>query len=452
MSLPAATTPRTRRRRLRPWRTAADGAARESGAVLVRDGLSLTISAGLTSVAGMVAWIAAARLLPRAEVGQASAFVSAFLLVAGLGDLGLRAALMRWVPRAGEHRRRLILRSYAVVVLASLVIAVVVLLLPTGDEIYESVPRFAGVAFVFAAVGWSLFQFQDTVLVSLGRASWVPYENASIGVARVLVLVALGPLLGTFGILVSWVVPAAIGVLVISLLVRRTLARAAIPLPGNGTGQLPDRAEILRMLVPVYPAKVFGSALSDLVPLLVVGRFGPTVGAVFFVVWMAGNAVDYTIGSFGQSVVVRIAHEPHRSAALFWLGCRRAALLFVPALLLGLLIAHPVLEVFGNGYAAHGETLLRLVLLGSIPRGFVSIVVALNLAHGNGMVVGLLEAVSAIGVVGLVAVAPIHHGLLLIGYGFVGVQLLVALAALVLLFWQPPGFRVAQVNWTEPHR
>lgn len=446
----ATETARAQRFRLRPGRPGADRPVRGADSVLVRDGLSLTVSAGLTSAAGMVAWIAAARLLPRAEVGHASAFVSGFLLVAGLGDLGLRAALMRWVPRAGAHRGRLIVRSYGVVVLASLVIALGVLALPTGDEIAESVPRFAAVGFVFAAVCWSLFQFQDTVLVALGRARWVPYENAGIGVTRVLVLVALGPLLGTVGILVSWVVPAAVGVLVVSLLVRHVLTKSAIPLSANGTSELPKRGEVVRMLLPMYPAKVFGSSLTDLVPLLVVGRMGPSIGAVFFVVWMAGNAVDYTINSFGQSIVVRIAHEPHRSAALFWLGCRRAALLFVPALVLGVFIAHPVLAVFGGGYAAHGTLLLRLVLLGCIPRGFVSIVVALHLAHGNGLAVGLLEAVSALGVVALVAVAPVHQGLLLIGTGFVGVQLLVALGALVLLFWQPPGFRVTQVNRTEP--
>lgn len=443
-----STATRARRTFLRPWRSYADRPVRESGSALVRDGLSLTVSAGLTSGAGMLAWVVAARLLPRAEVGHASAFVSGFLLVAGLGDLGLGVALMRWVPRAGQHRRRLIMRCYGIVLLASFLVAVGVLVLPTGDEIKEALPHFGALLFLFAAVGWALFQFQDTVLVSLGRASWVPYENASIGAGRVCVLIALGPLLGTLGILLSWVVPAAIGVVVVSVLVARTLSRHRIPLSLKGIGRLPDRTEVFRLLGPTYPAKVAGTSLTDLIPLLVIGRLGPTTGAVFFVVWMAANTVDFAVLSFAQSVIVRIAHEPGRSGELFWLGCRRAALLFVPALLLGVVIAHPVLSIFGGAYAAHGTTLLRLVLLGSIPRGLTTLVVALNIAHGKGKVVAALEAASAIGVVALVAVAPVHR-LSTIGYGFVAVQVVVALGALVLLARQIPRFRALYANRTE---
>lgn len=466
----------TSRSRWWPWRSGVARPARASHSLLLRDGLSLTMSAGLTSIAGMLAWVAAARLLPRAEVGQASAFVSGFLLVAGLGDVSLGAALMRWVPRAGEHRRTLILRCYAVVLVTSLLVAIGVLILPTGDEIAETLPGFGPVLFVAAALGWALFQFQDTVLVSLGRASWVPYENASIGLARVGILVVLGPLLGTLGILLSWMVPAAIGVVVISVLIARTLARTRLPNPvspratrsadpwrwatwfsrpprhearsEHAFGTLPDRAEVLRLLGPTYPAKVCACTLTDLIPLLVVGRFGPAHGAVFFVVWMAANTVDYVVLSFAQSVIVRIAHEPARTAELFWIGCKRAILLFVPPLLLGVVIAHPVLSVFGQAYASHGTTLLRLVLIGSIPRGLITLVVAVFMAHGKGKVVALLEAGSALGVIALVAFAP-GHGLTSIGLGFVAVQTVVALAAIVLLFRALPGLRAADPDRAE---
>jgi O-antigen/teichoic acid export membrane protein len=55
-------------------------ALRPSG--MVADGLSLSASAGITAAAGMAGWVLAARLLPPAEIGHTSAFVSGFLLVA----------------------------------------------------------------------------------------------------------------------------------------------------------------------------------------------------------------------------------------------------------------------------------------------------------------------------------------------------------------------------------
>lgn len=395
---------------------------------MARDGLSLTLGAVVTSGIGMLAWVVAARMLPSAAVGHASAFVSGLLLVAGVGDLGIGGALMRWGPRAGSLRARLLLRSYSAVVVVSVVAVVVVLLLPTGAQITAAIPRLGGELFLLAAVGWALFQFQDNVLVSLGLARWVPVENGGMGVARVGILVTLGPLLGALGVLLSWLVPALCGVVVISVLIWRRLTRKPAADVPVGTGALPTRREVVGLLAPTYPAKVAGGLLSDLVPLLVITRFGAAAGAVFFVVWMAGNAVNYAATNFAQSLAIRIAHEPDRTGPLFAASCKRLAVLFVPALLLAIVLAHPLLSIFGATYAAQGTLLLRLVLLGCVPRLLTTLVTAAFLAHGRGIAVGALEAGSALGVVAFVAVIP-ASGLGAIGAGFVAVELLLACAA-----------------------
>ncbi|MEV8610756.1 hypothetical protein AB0383_22970 [Amycolatopsis sp. NPDC051373] len=423
----------------RAW--ASRRAGRNSEQTMVRDGASLVVGAVVTSLVGVAAWVVAARLLPQDEVGHASAFVSGFLLVAGLGDLGLGAALMRWVPRAGVRRTGLIARCYGLVLAGSVVAAVAVLLLPTGDEITESLPRFSTAAFLFAAVAWALFQFQDAVLVALGRARWVPYENATIGLARVGILALAGPALGATGILLSWILPAVAGVAVISVVLYRVLTREPEPSLAQRTPVLPDRREVLRLLAPTYPAKVTGGVLTDLVPLLVIGRFGPATGAVFFLVWMAGNTVDYAAISFSQSVIVRIAHEPHRTRELFGIGCRKLAMVFIPSLLLAVALAHPLLSVFGQAYADQGAWLLRLVMLGCLPRLLITLVVAAGIAHGRGRLVAALEASSALGVIGVVAVVPITH-LNLVGVGFLIVQCLVAIGAVGVLWrWRNQATR-----------
>jgi O-antigen/teichoic acid export membrane protein len=399
---------------------------------MVRDGLSMTVSAGLTAAVGLVAWIVAARLLPREEVGRAAAFVSGFMLVASLGDLGLDRALMRWVPRAGEHRAALLGRCYAVVLAASFAAALAVLALPTGAAIRAALgpePALGAALFVAASMSWALFQFQDPVLVSLGRARWVPWENTSISVLRVAILAAAGPALGAGGILLSWVVPAAGGVLVISLLVRRVLTREQAPLvPGGAV--VPGRREVIGLLTPIYPARVCSALVVNMVPLLVASRFGPAAGAVFFIAWMAGNTVDYAAIGFAQSVIVRIAHEPERAWPLLALGCRRVAALFLPVLALGALLATPLLSAFGPAYAELGTGLLRLVLLGCAPRLLTTLVLALNVARGHGWTAGALEAASAACVVGVAALAGTLTG---IGIGFAAAQLAVAAGAVVVL-------------------
>jgi O-antigen/teichoic acid export membrane protein len=400
---------------------------------MVRDGLSMTLSAGLTAAVGLVAWIAAARLLPREDVGRAAAFVSGFMLVASLGDLGLDRALMRWVPRAGEYRRSLVLRCYAAVLTASFVAALTVLLLPTGVAIRAAEPGPGTALFVGASMSWALFQFQDPVLVSLGRARWVPWENTSISVARVAILVVAAPLLGAGGVLLSWVVPAAGGVIVISVLVRRVLTGEKAPAPPGGRAALPARREVFGLLVPIYPARVCSAIVVNLVPLLVTSRFGSAAGAVFFIAWMAGNTVDYAAIGFAQSVIVRITHEPERAWPLLALGGRKVAAWFVPVLVLGALLARPLLSVFGPAYAGLGAGLLQLVLLGCIPRLLTTLVLALNVARGRGWMSGSLEAASASAIVGVAALVP-KGALTEIGIGFVTVQLAVAaIAATVLI-------------------
>src|SRR5205085_4283353 len=131
--------------------------------------------------------------------------------------------------------------------------------------------------------------------------------------------------------------------------------------PG-GSG-LPGRREVVGLLAPIYPARVCSALVVYLVPLLVTGRFGPAPGAVFFIAWMAGSTVDYAAIGFAQSVTVRIAHEPERAWPLLALGGRRVAVMFLPVLGLGVLLAGPLLSVFGPAYAENGAGLLRLVLL-----------------------------------------------------------------------------------------
>jgi O-antigen/teichoic acid export membrane protein len=408
-------------------------AARSAGSLMVRDGLWMTVSAALTASVGLVAWIVAARLLPRAEVGRAAAFVSGFMLVASLGDLGLDRALMRWVPRAGEHREVLLRRCYAAVLAASFAAALAVLLLPTGAAIRAAVgtkPVVGAALFVAASMSWAIFQFQDPVLISLGRARWVPWENVAISVLRVVILALAGPLLGTGGILLSWVVPAAGGALVISLLVRRVLTREQAPTPPRGLGVLPRRREVAGLLAPIYPARVSSAIVVCLVPLLVTGRFGPAVGAVFFVAWMAGNTVDYAAIGFAQSVIVRIAHQPERAWPLLALALRRVAAFFCPVLALGALLAPLLLSAFGPAYAAMGADLLRLVLLGCAPRLLTTLLLALNVARGHGWAAGALEAASAASVVGAAALAGTPTK---IGIGFAATQLAVAAGAAALL-------------------
>ena len=85
---PAAETPRPRR---------ADG---------LNDGLALSISAAMGSLAGLLGWILSTRLFDPPQVGQAAKVVAAFILIAGICQLNVSVGTLRWIPTAGTADRQ----------------------------------------------------------------------------------------------------------------------------------------------------------------------------------------------------------------------------------------------------------------------------------------------------------------------------------------------------------
>jgi O-antigen/teichoic acid export membrane protein len=387
---------------------------------MIADGLALSASAAITAVAGMVGWILAARLLPTAEVGDTSAFVSGFLLIAGIAELGLGPAILRWLPRAGSLRPRLLARSYLAVLLGGLIGSAVFVLVPAGAEVVQKLPAGAAL-FIPAGVGWTLFQFQDAVLTGLGRARWVPVENGSFSVARLVLLGVLAPIIGSLGLVLSWMVPTVLGVVVVTVLVFRRVRPDPVP------GALPDRREIVRLLAPTYPATVCLVVLYNLVPLIILHRFGADANAVFFVVWTAINALDVAATAFVNPLVVRMSAEPGHARSLVRNLGARLVLVFTPVLLIGGLLAGVLLAIFGPEYT-QGADLLRILLVSQLPRLVVVLGVAVHLAAGRGIGVAILHAATALFAVLLALFMPTE---LAFGVGMLIAQGVLAVVVLV---------------------
>ncbi|WP_188316601.1 oligosaccharide flippase family protein [Solihabitans fulvus] len=412
--------------------TISPGAA---GGGLLGDGLALTASALVTAGAGLVGWLLAARLLPRAEVGATSAFVSGFLLFATVAELGLGPAVLRWLPLAGRRTPMLLRRGYGVVVLVAVVAAGLFALVPATAVTTAAVPVFGGVLFVAASVGWTLFQFQDAVLTGLGRARWVLVENTAFSVARLVLLVVLGPRLGALGIVLSWVLPTVLGVLVVSALVVVTGRRV-----GGTAGRLPDRREVLSLVGPTYPATVCVAVLYNVVPLVVTARNGPEVGAVFFIVWMGLNALDVAATGFVNAVVVRLAGAEERAGVLVRHAATRMAAIFLPPIAVGVVGAGWVLGLFGDAYAEIGTSLLQVALVGYVARLVVVLVTGVHLAAGRGVVVAALQAANAVGMVVLILALP-GPRLWPIGAGFLALQWVLAVVAVLGLWRRRPRWQ-----------
>jgi O-antigen/teichoic acid export membrane protein len=390
---------------------------------MVRDGVWLSLGAAFTSVAGLLGWLISARLASRDVVGMTTTFTSGFLLVASLSQFSLGPAVLRWIPRAGGKGATLLARIYLIIIGAALLGVGVFLALPVGRGTLARLPGWGLPLFVLTTLAWAVMQFQDPVLTSLGRAGVVLGKNLGFGIGRVGILLLASTGAGALGIVLSWVIPAATAAIVVSVLVARAAKRRR-ELPD---GRLPGRAELTHLLGPTYLATIGQSLLYYLLPLIVTGRVGAADGAVFFVVWTAVTALDVAGTAFVNSLVVRVAAQPHRAGELARTAGIRLAVLFGSAMVLGAAVAFPVLSLFGHDYAAVGGTALRLVLLGCVPRLLVLLTIGVSQAQGHGLVVAGLQLASAASMIPIAAFLP--ASLTTIATGFALVQLVVATAA-----------------------
>ncbi len=384
-----------------------DPRAGASSRSALSDGLALSVSGAVGSLAGFVSWLLAARLMPQEAVGYASAFVSAFLLVAGVAQLNMDSATMLWMPRSGRAAPALFRRSHAVIVPAcGLVALLYVWLFPSVARAgtWPGGPASAGVGlFVAAAVGWGLWGVHDYALIAVGRTWWAPYRNIAFAVARIGLLVALGAGLGSLGIVLSWVLPIAVwgvvGVLVGWWAVRRFAATSR-------TSWLPSTSEAVRFLGPTTVGHWGTVLLFNQVTVLVTGRFGPVPGAAFFIAWQAVMVIDIAAQRFMQSLSAQIAREPRRADAHVRASRRRLFLIFVPLVAVGIVLAGPGLQLFGPGYAQAADV-LRVLLVGAVPRLLIAHELGRRQALNDGVGFARLQLGSTLLVIAAVLFVPV---------------------------------------------
>ena len=134
------------------------------------------------------------------------------------------------MPVVGSSRRRLVGLTYAgtlgvTLVLATMAVGVLPRLIPTLGELRELSAR-TSVLFVAGALTFTIFSLQDSVLIGLRRAVWVPVEDLTSALSRLALLPLLVGPLPRLGIMVSWIVGTVVLIPPVTWLVHRRLRGA----------------------------------------------------------------------------------------------------------------------------------------------------------------------------------------------------------------------------------
>ncbi len=393
-----------------------------------RNGYFLLISSLSTSGIGLIYWIIAAHKYPAYLVGINSAVIAAMTLLAGISELNLMSALIRFIPMSGSSTKRFVLFTY----IASLTVAAIVsfvFIKNLGN--WSPALKFLGtdptlsIWFILSTMAWCIFVLQDSVLTGLRQTSWVPIENTVFSLTKIALLIIFAASIPSLGIYASWTFALIVAILPTNYYIFRNL----IPTHEHREEQAHltiEAKQIVRFASADYLGALFWMMTNTLMPVIVTSVSGATANAYFYLAWTIANTL-YLIGpALGASLIVETAKDPHKLRYYSHRVFSNTLKIVVPAAILVSVGAPYILLVFGKGYSAEGATLLRLLALSSIP-SVINTVFASTARVQRRMraVVISLGTLSSMILISSYVLLRLY-GIIGIGFGWVASQTLVA--------------------------
>lgn len=137
---------------------------------------------------------------------------------------------------------------------------------------------------------------------------------------------------------------------------------------------------------------------AALLPVLVTARLGTDSTAHFYVAWMTASVLFMVSPAVASALFAERANA--HAARLRNAAAVTAAVLAVPASIL-FVLGGPILGLFGDGYAAQGELLLKVLVLAAVPDAITNLAVAHWRSAGDLRRCLRLNVVRAAGCLGL---------------------------------------------------
>lgn len=393
---------------------------------------TLIVNQFLGAGLGMLYWALAARLYSAEVVGQNSTLISTVLLLGALAEFSLKAAMGRFVPRAGRSIKRLIVSTYLVNTIAALLFTGVFFWLGSSfnftDDLLTDM-KLLPLALLALPIFWTIFYVQDGVLTGLREAKWVLYENLAYNVIKLLVLVALFFTGNRYGLVASWFLPVPLMVVFVNTLVFVRF------IPRYLQEHTDQPGITLKEVATSVGGDHIGTILAEtgirILPLLVLNLLGKSASAYFYEAWLIGNTIYLIAYNFASSFAVEAASNRQQIVEISRRVLLQKARLVLPLALAVFIFAELGLNVFGADYAREGTALLRWLALATLP--MVMNIWYLGYARITGRNLGLIrnQGLTCVITLGLSYFLIGTLGITAIGIAWFIAQLIVALIVLV---------------------
>lgn len=402
---------------------------------LHRDAYALALNSAFTAGTGLVYWIVAAHAFSTHDVGLNSALISAMTFLSGMASLNLPNIIVRFLPESGDRTVSRVICAYTAAGALAACAAVVFIVgigWWTPPLSFLGSDRSLEAWFVFSTVAWCLFVIQDSVLTALGRAVWVPVENAVFSILKLALLVLAATAMPRYGIFVSWTIAMLVSVAGVNLLIFTRLMRAGRFVRSEGI-EVRNRA-FARYFAADYACSVAWLSNLYLMPLIVTAVAGATTNAYWTLAFAVALPLYAVSQNIGTSLMLHGTIDREALPMLARKAAVQGARVLIPAVVLLVLIAPVLLSLFGPSYAQRSTIVLRLLAIGVLPNLLITLSVHIARVQRR-----LRRAVIALGAEALIALGlatPLIKalGVTGVGIGWTGAQVVVAMG--LLLTWR----------------
>jgi aminoglycoside phosphotransferase (APT) family kinase protein/O-antigen/teichoic acid export membrane protein len=336
---------------------------------LYRNAYALMLNSLTSSALGVGYWILAAHNYSTATVGLNSAAISAMMFLAGVAQLNLTSAELRFIPSAGPKTARFVASAYLISI--SIAVAVCIVFIwgldiwaPTLGALRSN--PFLATWFTLSTMAWCIFVLQDSALIGLRQAIWVPLENTAFAFAKIALLIGLAAWIPRYGLFASWSIGMALTLLPINALIFRRLIPRHM---AKATDHIAPfiATQVIKYVAADYVGSLCWLASTSLLPLMITQQAGATANAYFFLSWQIAYLLFLLCGNMASSLLVEAVNDPGNRRAYTYRTCVQIVRTVVPAAVILAVGAPYLLRVFGTNYAEQAAWPLRLLALSAIP-------------------------------------------------------------------------------------
>ena len=327
---------------------------------------------------GFLFWWASARFYSSSVLGEFVVTITTAQLITTMANFGLSYSIIRYLPVCYEEKKiEIINTTITIVILFSTILSILVLILaqffPSSFSSHSINGRQFFLFLVFV-VSLGVYQLLSPILAVSRSGMILLCTSVATGISRIVLLVSLSLKFDNSQMLmVAYALPTCLAcIFLLSGAIPRLIGGFSLS-PGLNIGVL---RSIRKYSLLSYGSNVLHDLPYQLFPQYISNQIGLASAAYFYVSWNFFNLITTLANSFSLSMFVEGSYRINKISELKRKNIISVILLTGTIAASIYILAHPLLQLFGDDYAQNGVPLLRIITITSVPAVLVYSLVA----------------------------------------------------------------------------